>query len=144
MSDEDEIELTAPPPPEIVQFFSGEANPEFIATAELETLVAFYASVKLTSKQAGEHRDRAGARIKELLKADSIEEKKSVQKVGKWSVIISRREGACKIDYEKYIEDHIGPEALKELAEMKDLVKRGKGQSKYVTQADESVVLEVL
>lgn len=60
------------------------------------------------------------------------------------TLIIKPRAGQVKVNYEAFIEDEIGPEALQELLQTKDLVKQGKSTSKYVEQGEGGVSIEVL
>lgn len=147
MSDEEEIsleDLEKSGAEQVKQFFAGEAEEDFVEKQDLETLVQFYASIKATKDQAEKHLKEAGDKIKRLLNADRMEEKKVSKQIGGHTVLLTRRAGSVKIDYERYIVDVVGEKELQQLQAEKEAVKRGELESKYIEVGKDSVSLEVI
>lgn len=142
--DEDDIEVEPSRPAKIKQFFAGEAEAKLVETEELPKLVEFYASLKETERQVKEHLEKTSARIKQLMDADKLEVKKFSQSIAGHTVILTRRDGSVKVDWEQYVADMVNDQAVKELQAIKEAVKRGEAESKYVTVGKESVSLEVI
>jgi hypothetical protein len=93
------------------------------------------------------------AEVKRLGEVDKKrEEKKWSVQLGVRCLTFQKREGALKVDEEKfyltYIEETYGPDACNEakleLSREKAKVKDGNGQSPYVSKGKDSVSLEVL
>ena len=83
-------------------------------------------------------------KIKDLMKVDSIKGKREIMTAGDFNLIVMKKAGNCKIDYERYIEEVVGQEANKELEKLKALVKEGKADSKYITVGKEVVSCELV
>lgn len=86
--------------------------------------------------------------IKQALRAEILrlagpgEGKKWSAHLGKRTLNFTKRAGAAKVDYDRYIKDQIGEKAVKEIAAMKDAAKLGV-ESVYVKVADDSISVEV-
>jgi hypothetical protein len=144
-----EEEIPAKPKPEdnvkeAVKFFRGEDDEAFIEKEALEDLVEYAFSMAQTKKDVDAKLEKAKDEIKKRLKADSMEQKKQIQAIGNRQVILTKKNGSAKIDWEQYVSDMMKPEAVKELLDAKEAVSDGTSTSKYVTLGKPSISLEIL
>jgi molybdopterin converting factor small subunit len=127
-----------------VSFFVGEAEDKFIENEAINDLVEYAFSLKATLEEVEKKYKQAADEIKKRLDADKMEGKKVVKDFGDRKVILTRRQGSVRVDYEAYIRDVVGEREVKDLETQKDLVKRGAAESKYMTLGKDSISMEIL
>ena len=108
-------------------------------TAITEELLAEYSAVNEKLKSMELIRESLRSQILSLSKG----EKGSISR-GSWALILKPRKGNATIDWEGYGRDEIGEGALEEILKIKDEVKAGNAQSKYVKVGKDSLVVEVM
>ena len=129
---------------EVTAFFAGEGDDDFIEKEALADLVAYAKSMKDTLKDVETRYEKAKDEIKKRLKVDSMEEKKAIHNFGDHQVVVTRKNGQTKVDWEKYVEDELGRKTLDELLSAKESVAKGESTSSYITVGKPSISLEIL
>ena len=129
---------------EAVKFFRGEDDDQFIEKEAIADLVEYAYSLAQAKKDVDAKLEKAKDEIKKRLKAEAMEGKKQIQAFGTRQVILTKKNGASKVDWERYVSDVCGEVAVKELLDAKDGVSDGSSTSKYVTIGKPSVSLEIL
>jgi hypothetical protein len=127
-----------------VTFFVGEAEAKFIENEAINDLVEYAFSLKATLEEVEKKYKQASDEIKKRLDADKMEGKKVVKDFGDRKVILTKRQGSVKVDYEQYIKDVVGEKDWKDLETQKDLVRRGTAESKYMSVNKDSISMEIL
>ena len=138
MSDEDLIEPGRVG--EITPFFSKEKPKE----KTLEEHLEYAYSMKQQKEEAEKEYKLSMDRIKDLMKVDGVERKREILTAGDFNLIVMKRSGQVKIDWERYVVDTVGEPAMKELEALKALAKEGKADSKYITVGKEVVSCEIV
>lgn len=117
-----------------------------ISTTEqaLQQSLQEYHSLKeeLETKQA--RLDSLRDRLLMNLKTETMEGKRAIFGSGEYQAIVTKRMGNIRFNYDAYILDQIGEAAIKEVEQLKQIVKDGSGTSKYVDQAKSVFSLQIV
>jgi len=140
VSDEDLIEPGKAG--EVVGFFTKDKKASAERTIEDELAYAY--EMKLQRDEAEKEYKLSMDRIKSAMKVDGVTGKRQILTAGDYNLIVMKKSGAVKIDWEKWAEDVVGPAAVKELEAAKALVREGKADSKYVSVGKEVVSCELV
>lgn len=137
MSSDEEL-FEAPAVKKIVEHFSGPKE------RSVQELIQYAYEMKQQREEAEKEYELALEKIKSALKVDKIEGKKSIVPADGYDVVVSKRNGQVKFDYDKFIEDEIGGDAVGEIERIKTLAKEGKADSKYIKVGKEVIAVEIV
>ena len=128
------------PTEKIVGFFKGEASEKFIEQEEMVTLVAYAYSLKETLEDVKAKHEKAIEEIKRRLDADKMEGKKVVKDFDERKVILSKSNGAAKVDWESWSRTLIGDKDVDNLLHAKE----NRIEHKHITFGKDVVRCEIV
>lgn len=111
---------------------------------DLEDSLKEYVTLKSEIEARQVRADQLRLRLLESFKVDKMNEKKAIHTAGDYQAIVSKRSAPSKFDYDTYIFDQIGDQALKEIEDIKKQTKDGIATSKYVSVGKPVFYLEVI
>lgn len=145
MSSEDEAE--------ILEFFGAKEKPKAPTPADIEkeverdieeSLREYDRLGKLIAK-AEEDKEILKEKLLKKLAAESMKDKAiEMHSYGSVDAVITRIPGRTSIKWEKYVEDHMTGEAVKEVEAIRRMVKSGEGTSPYITRGGPSFKIAVV
>jgi len=136
----DEELFDAPVTKEIVKHFSSEKPKE----RDINELVRYAYEMKQQKEECEKEYKLSMDKIKSTWKLDKMEGRKKTVPVEGYDIIVTKRNGSVKFDYEKFIEDELGADAVGEIEQIKTLAKEGKADSKYIEVGEGSVAVEIV
>lgn len=138
---EDEFEVITPAQ-QVVKHFMAEKDISKERTTE--ELLAYAYDMKQQKEEAEKEYKLTMDKIKGIFKLDAMDQKKVSISAGDFNLLVSKRSGSCKVDWETYVADQMGDKAVKELEQTKALVREGKATSKYIEVGKEVLAVEIV
>ena len=74
----------------------------------------------------------------------SQEEKKKIHTFDNHQVIVTRKNGSAKVDWERYVSDTLGEKELASLLGSRDAVSKGEATSAYISVGKPSISVEIV